>query len=100
MGMNKVASRLSAKTFTATGSAGALSVASGLPVTVYCIALRAVTANVFTIADGAGNALFTYSVAANSGDNISVVWKADAGISIQSGQTDGSATVFHDSPGN
>ena len=100
MGMSKVASRLTSKTFTATGSAGALTVASGLPVTVYGIAFQAVTANVFTVANGAGTALFTFSVAANSSNSLEVTWKADAGITIQSGQTDGSAVVFHESPGN
>lgn len=100
MGMVKVASRVTAKTFTASGSGGALAVASGEPVTIYGITLRAVTANIFTIANGAGTAIFTYSVAANTSDNIFICWKADAGISVQSGQNDGSAAVFHDSPGN
>ncbi len=98
MGMNKCASRLSAKTFTAGDLT--LTVASGEPVTVYGITLRAVTANVFTIQNGTSGALFTYSVAVNSSDTIFICWKADAGIEILSAQNDGSAAVFHDSPGN
>lgn len=99
MGMTKVASRRTGKTFTASGSGGALTVDSGKPVTVYGITLQAVTANIFTIADGAGTAIFTYSVAANTSDSVEICWKADVGISIQSGQADGSACVFHDNPG-
>ena len=87
------------KEFTATGSSGALTVAGGGSVHVYGIVFQAVTANVFTITDAADNTLFKYSVAENTSDEVSTYWIADAGIKVQSGQTDGSCVVFHNAPG-
>ena len=100
MGMTKIASRVSPKTFSASGSGGALTVASGEPVTVYGIVLKSVSASTFTIAKGAGTAIFDYYLAATASDTIFICWKADAGISVQSSSGDGSCAVFHDNPGN
>ena len=100
MGMMECASRLTHKTFTASGSAGALTVAGGEPVKVVGIVFKAVTAAVFTVTDASDNALWTYAVAANSGDSVEIPWVADIGIKIQTNQTDGAATVFHQSPGS
>jgi len=105
MGMANKASRNSTKSYGAgaTGASGALTVASGAPVTVYGITLYAGTTKaVFTITDAADVTLAVIGVPAAITNSIEVCWKADAGIKIQIGSVNGSpnATVFHDSPGN
>jgi len=90
------------KTFTATGAAGALSVASGGFIHVYGIWLYAGTGNAtFTITDASDNVIGRYYLAANTSDELTVYWIADAGIKIQISAVAGSptATVFHNAPG-
>ncbi len=103
MGMNSVASRNSTKTLTATGASGALTVASGEPVTVYGISLYAGTGNaIFTITDGSDTTLSVVGVLSNSSISVEVCWKADAGIKVQINAVSGApnVTVYHESPGN
>ncbi len=97
---NQLASRHTGQTFTATGVPGALTVASGEPVTVHGITFTSETIAVFTITDAADVQLFTIELAADSSFNHEISWKADAGIKVQSNQTDGNVIVFHDGPGN
>jgi len=99
MGMAKVASRNSSKTFGAGDLT--LTVAGGAPVTVYGIWLSNVAdsdEHLFTIKDGAGNTIQAVEVLADSTIELSVCWKADAGIAVTGVSGDG-VTVFHDSPG-
>jgi len=101
--MSNTAPRRTSQTFTATGSGGALTVASGEPVTVFGMALYAGTAAaVFTITDASDNTEFVIGVAANETYETSTKWKADAGIKVQISAVAGSphACVFHESPGN
>ena len=103
MGMTKVASRTTTKSFTVSGVDGALTVASGSPVTVYGCSLYSGTANtIFTITDAADVTLDVIGVLADSTISMEVCWKADAGIKIQidAGSGAPNATVYHDSPGN
>ena len=100
MGISNFASRNSHKVFTATGSGGALTVASGEPVQVVGIEFTAVTAAIFTVTDGSDTTLFLVAVAAGTSHNLQSCWHADAGIKVQNNQTDGSVVVFHNSPGN
>ena len=100
MGIASFASRHTGQDFTATGSAGALTVASGEPVQVFGIHFSSDTASVFTVTDGADVALFTVALEASTSYNLQTCWHADAGIKVQNSQTDGSVAVFHNSPGN
>jgi hypothetical protein len=100
MGMTKIASRNSSKTFAAGDLT--LTVASGAPVTVYGIWLSNVDdsdEHLFTIADAEGTTIQAVEVLADTTIELSVCWKADAGIQVTGVAGDG-VTVFHDSPGN
>jgi hypothetical protein len=96
----KFASRRSHKVFTATGSGGALTVASGSPVQVCGIAFTSVTTSIFTVTDADDTTLFIVAATAGTTRQVSVPWLADNGIKVQNSQTDGSVVVFHNSPGN
>ena len=96
----KFASRRSHKVFTATGSAGALTVASGNAVQVCGITFTAVSAAIWTVTDTDDTTLFVVSMTANASFEESIPWLADNGIKVQSNKTDGSVVVFHNSPGN
>ncbi len=93
------ASRRSPKTFTVAGVAGALTVAGGEPVNVYGIEFQAVTAAIFTVTDASNTTLWTFSLPANQSTCVEIPWVADAGIKVQTNQTDGSVCVFHNNPG-
>ena len=99
MGTANFASRTSHKVFTATGSAGALTVAAGDSVQVTGIEFTAVSAAIYTVTNAADTTLFLVAVAANTSHNLQTPWNADAGIKVQSNQTDGSVVVFHNSAG-
>jgi hypothetical protein len=102
MSMTRVASRRAYKAFSATGSGGALTVASGEPVQVNGILLTSgAAATVFTLTDAEDNVLGKASIGiAKESTTIDVCWIADTGLKIQCDKTDAYATVFHCSPGN
>ena len=100
MGIASFASRHTGQDFTATGSAGALTVAAGEAVQVCGIHFSSDTKSIFTVTDGADVPLFTVALLAETSYEISANWIADAGIKVQNSQTDGSCVVFHNSPGN
>ncbi len=102
MGMSKIASRTTFKVFTATGTGGQLTVASGAPVTIYGYSVYAGTSDaVFTITNADNDQVSIYAVKADESASIQICWKADNGFSIQTDSFAGgtSATVYHDSPG-
>jgi hypothetical protein len=97
--MSYVASRHSSKTFGAGDLT--LTVASGAPVTVYGIWLSNVTdsdEHLFTIKDAEGTVIHNVEVLADTTVELSVIWLADAGITVTGISGDG-VTVFHNSPG-
>ena len=105
MGIANFASRSSYKLLTASGSAGALTVASGGNFQVCGFVFDATTANdtVFTVTDASDNVLFTFSQAkpaTASASHVDICFMADKGLKVQSSRADGSVVVFHNSPGN
>jgi len=95
----KFASRTSQATFTASGSGGEMTVASGNAVQVCGILFTAVTAAIFTVTNDGTTVKFLVNVAANTSRQVSIPFLADDGLRIQTDQTDGSVVVFHNSPG-
>jgi len=99
----KFASRHTNAVFTATGSAGELTVASGGAVQVcgMLFTCGGSGASVFTITNDGTTALFTVQVGANASFELSIPWLADDGLRVQVDQTTGApeVTVYHNSPG-
>ena len=97
---DRCAPRHTSKTFAAGDLT--MSIAAGAPIHVYGIWLfTAGTAITFSINDGAGNLIQQVYLAANSFEELSQYWIADAGIQIvaSAGTNSPKATVFHNSPG-
>ena len=105
MGIANFASRNTYQLFTATGSAGALTVAGGGNIQVCGFVFDATSDNntIFTVTDASDNTLFTFSQVKNSlasSSHVDICFMADAGLKVQSNRADGSVVVFHNSPGN
>lgn len=101
MGMSKIASRVTDVQYVLDNDT--LTVASGAPVTVYCVELAAAVANatIFTVYQGDGSTVVgKIHLAANTSISWGCPHKADVGIAVASNKANASCTIFHDSPGN
>ncbi len=100
----EIASRTTHQAFTNSGTAGALTVASGGNIKVYGFIFQSTTNNgtIFTVTDASDTTIFTWLQVANltgSTSHLDVDFIADAGLKVQSSRSDGTVTVFHNSPG-
>jgi hypothetical protein len=105
MGISGYASRSTYKLFTVADAAGALTVASGGAIQVLGLVFTctSTTDTVFTVTDASDNTLMVVAVpkpAVSSSVSVEIPFMADAGLKVQSSATNGSVTVFHNSPGN